>query len=121
MPKGQSSRGASAGDESVFTNSIDAAFSHSACSLSYSASILQISIEVVGITSTSLASQGTRACLHNSMINTWNESEVWLCLARMSISEAMIVPMFIRVFSMMQPRQAALARRRIDSFWDSIM
>ncbi|KAG5571082.1 hypothetical protein H5410_060848 [Solanum commersonii] len=67
------------------------------------------------------ASLGTRARLHSSMINTGKGSEVWHCLALITISCAIIIPRLSFISSMMQPKQAALACRKIDLFWDGII
>ncbi|KAG5580043.1 hypothetical protein H5410_050670 [Solanum commersonii] len=73
-------------------------------SFKYSASIFWISVENVGITSISFfSSLRTQDFLHNSMINT------------RKMSEFSLVP------AMMQTRQAVLAWRRMDLFWEGMI
>uniref|UniRef100_M1DKJ0 Uncharacterized protein n=1 Tax=Solanum tuberosum TaxID=4113 RepID=M1DKJ0_SOLTU len=116
---------ASAGKVSMSTvgdESTEVAFYFLASSFKYSTSMRRMSLKEVGITSTFFfSSRDTRACLHNSVINTKNESDVWRCLALMAISYLMIMPKFIFFSSMMEPRQDAFMWRRIDSFWDDII
>uniref|UniRef100_M1D9L8 Uncharacterized protein n=1 Tax=Solanum tuberosum TaxID=4113 RepID=M1D9L8_SOLTU len=93
-----------------------------AWSLGYSASIFRILVEAMTANSISFfAAVGTRDLLHNVVINIGKGRDVWLFFARIWISKAMIIPRFILAFSMMDPRQAALAISMIDSFCDGII
>ncbi|KAG5600643.1 hypothetical protein H5410_032013 [Solanum commersonii] len=96
-------------------------FFFAAPSFKHSASILRISVEDVGINSTSFfRSLGTRARLHISVINTGKGREVWRYLDLMAISCPTIIPKLIHCRAMIAPRQAVFEWRRTDSFWDGI-
>ncbi|KAG5568516.1 hypothetical protein H5410_064458 [Solanum commersonii] len=94
----------------------------SASSRVYSASMRQMSMKDVGITSTSFfTSKGTRIHLHSSMINTRKGRDVWRYLALMANSWPTIIPKLRSHPSITQPRQASFLWRRIDSFWDGMI
>uniref|UniRef100_M1DCA4 Uncharacterized protein n=1 Tax=Solanum tuberosum TaxID=4113 RepID=M1DCA4_SOLTU len=117
--------GASAGNESILTFgevSSGAYLFLLTSSPVNSALIHRMSVEDEGMTSISwTGSWGTPARWPNSVIKIGNGREVSLYLALMAISYEVSSPRLIRLLDMIEPRQAALRWRRIDSFWDGMI
>ncbi|KAG5631609.1 hypothetical protein H5410_003326 [Solanum commersonii] len=115
----------SIGNESTLTSgevSTEAALLLSTSSRVNSASIRHMSVKDEGITTITFAgSRGTTVCQHNLVIKTRNAREVSLFLALMAISCEVSSPRSICLLAMIEPRQATLGWRIIESLWDGII